>query len=34
MHSIASSIKENSRISKREWDERSSHPLEYEWKYN
>jgi hypothetical protein len=27
------SIKENSRISKREWDERSSHPLEYEWKY-
>lgn len=33
MLSIASSIKENSRISKREWEERSSHPLEFEWKY-
>ncbi|CAD8161297.1 unnamed protein product [Paramecium octaurelia] len=32
MHSVASSIKENSRISKREWEEKSSHPLEYEWK--
>ncbi|CAD8164923.1 unnamed protein product [Paramecium pentaurelia] len=32
MHSIASSIKDNSRISKREWEEKSSHPLEYEWK--
>lgn len=32
IHSIASSIKENSRLSKKEWDTRSSHPLEYEWK--
>ncbi|CAK79321.1 unnamed protein product (macronuclear) [Paramecium tetraurelia] len=32
MHSVASSIKENSRISKREWEEKSTHPLEYEWK--
>ncbi|CAK74603.1 unnamed protein product (macronuclear) [Paramecium tetraurelia] len=31
MHSVASSIKDNSRISKREWEEKSSHPLEYEW---
>jgi len=33
IHSIANSIKENSRIHKKEWDERSTHPFEHEWRY-